>query len=183
MNMSHLIRPEFRDALAALVHPDHTTRVQTLEQDQDPELYALLRAFARRTGFPILVNTSLNRAGEPIAERARDALDIFVAEPDIDYLIVQNVLVRRTVASDKQMSSYKLHPGAILTTQYQDGAEICRIIHGSTVWTVSEALSKVLRRAGRNIIVLEEVLQSFPGCNDTRRILLELVNRGVLQRQ
>jgi carbamoyltransferase len=83
------VRPEWRDRLAAITHVDGSARAQVLEREMAPRLYALLEAYGRRAGIPILLNTSFNTAGEPIVCRAlegystfrRCGLDALVAAP------------------------------------------------------------------------------------------------------
>ena len=84
------VRPEWRDRLAAITHVDGSARLQTLERDMAPRLHALLEAYGRRSGIPVLLNTSFNVAGEPIVNRAlegystfrRCGIDALVAGPD-----------------------------------------------------------------------------------------------------
>ncbi len=64
------VRPDWRSRLAAITHVDGSARVQTLERSMAPRLYALLAAYERRSGMPVLLNTSFNLAGEPIVNRA-----------------------------------------------------------------------------------------------------------------
>jgi carbamoyltransferase len=71
------VRPEWRERLAAITHVDGTARVQTLEQSMAPRLYALLRAYGKRTGIPVLLNTSFNLAGEPIVNRVIEGYTTF----------------------------------------------------------------------------------------------------------
>ena len=81
------VRPEWRARLGAITHVDGTTRLQALERDMAPRLYTLLEAYGRRTGIPVLLNTSFNLSGEPIVNRAvegystflRCAIDVLVA--------------------------------------------------------------------------------------------------------
>jgi len=81
------VRPEWREKLAAITHVDGTARVQVLEPDMAPRLYALLKAYGRVSGIPILLNTSFNLAGEPIVNRSvegyltfrRCGMDVLVA--------------------------------------------------------------------------------------------------------
>ena len=81
------VRPQWRTALAAVTHVDGTARVQTLERQMAPRLYDLLIAYGRKTGAPVLLNTSFNLAGEPIVNRVvegyatfrRSGLDVLVA--------------------------------------------------------------------------------------------------------
>jgi carbamoyltransferase len=56
----------------AIVHQDGTSRVQTVERAQHPGLYALLEEWESLTGCPVLLNTSLNRRGEPLLNSADD---------------------------------------------------------------------------------------------------------------
>jgi carbamoyltransferase len=71
------VKPEWRAQLAAVTHVDGTARVQVLEQAMAPRLHALLEAYGRRTGVPILLNTSFNLAGEPIVNRAVEGYTTF----------------------------------------------------------------------------------------------------------
>jgi carbamoyltransferase len=82
------VRPEWRSRLEAITHVDGTARVQALERDMAPRLYALLEEYGRRSGIPVLLNTSLNLAGEPIVNRVvegystflRSGIDVLVAD-------------------------------------------------------------------------------------------------------
>ena len=63
------VRDEWRARLAAVTHVDGSARVQVLEASMAPRLHALLMAYGRRSGMPVLLNTSFNLAGEPIVNR------------------------------------------------------------------------------------------------------------------
>jgi carbamoyltransferase len=67
-------RDHVADRIPAVIHVDGTARVQTVDAAVQPELHALISEFFARTGVPVLINTSLNAAGEPIAETPEDAL-------------------------------------------------------------------------------------------------------------
>lgn len=71
------VRKEKRALVPAIVHADGTGRLQTVEQAHSPHFYALIAAFAERTGVPILLNTSFNEH-EPIVCSPSDALRCFV---------------------------------------------------------------------------------------------------------
>src|SRR6202040_1360097 len=71
------VRPEWRARLAAITHVDGSARVQTLERHMAPRLHALLEAYGRRSGIPVLLNTSFNVAGEPIVNRALEGYSTF----------------------------------------------------------------------------------------------------------
>ena len=68
-------------------HTDRTARVQTVAADTNPRFHALLAAFGRLTGVPVLVNTSFNVRGEPIVCTPRDAIEAFFGTP-LDALVI-----------------------------------------------------------------------------------------------
>ena len=89
----HDVAPEWRERLSAVTHVDGTARIQTVD-DSHPTLAAMLRAFDRRTGVPVVVNTSLNTAGRPMVDSPRDALELFGSAP-VDALAIGPFLLRR----------------------------------------------------------------------------------------
>ena len=102
-NMSGVfpVRPEWRSRLQAITHIDGTARVQVLEQTMAPRLHALLEAYGRRTGVPVLLNTSFNLAGEPIVNRAVEGYSTFL-RCKIDVLVAGGTrVVKRTSAMPK----------------------------------------------------------------------------------
>ena len=78
----------------AITHVDGSARVQTVSPDRSPRFHAILRAFERRTGCPVLVNTSFNIRGEPIVHDPADAYRCFMFT-DMDVLVVGNHLLRK----------------------------------------------------------------------------------------
>jgi carbamoyltransferase len=66
-----------REQLPAVLHVDGTARYHTVSKDTDPAFHRLLLEFEKRRGVPVLLNTSLNRPGEPVACSPGDALDCF----------------------------------------------------------------------------------------------------------
>ena len=68
------IRPELRKQIPAVVHADGSARVQTVASGDHPLFHSLIEAFERRTGIPMVLNTSFNVAGEPIVESPTDAI-------------------------------------------------------------------------------------------------------------
>src|SRR5262249_11653407 len=92
------VRPEWRSRLAGITHVDGTARVQALERDMAPKLYALLEAYGRRTGVPVLLNTSFNVAGEPIVNRAVEGYSTF-RRCGIDVLVAGPTVVLKRAAS------------------------------------------------------------------------------------
>jgi carbamoyltransferase len=90
----HDVLPAWRERIPAVVHVDGTARIQTVDDDTNPRISALIRAFEARTGVPVLVNTSLNTAGRPMVDDPRDALELFGSAP-VDLLVLGPHLVRR----------------------------------------------------------------------------------------
>jgi carbamoyltransferase len=90
----HDVTPRWRDRIPAVVHVDGTARVQTVNPVEQPLVTRLLDAFERRTGLPVLVNTSLNTAGRPMVDDIRDALECFGSSP-VDLLAIGAFTVRR----------------------------------------------------------------------------------------
>ncbi|WP_024936630.1 MULTISPECIES: carbamoyltransferase family protein [Actinomadura] len=90
----HRVRPEWRARIPAVVHVDGTARVQTVAAEDEPPAHRLLEEFRRRTGLPVLVNTSLNTAGRPMVDDPRDALECFGSAP-VDLLAIGPFVVRR----------------------------------------------------------------------------------------
>jgi carbamoyltransferase len=94
MLFTQRVRPAWRRRIPAVVHVDGSARIQTVERADEPLLARLLEAVERRTGVPVVVNTSLNTAGRPMVDDPRDALECFGAAP-VDALAIGPLLVRR----------------------------------------------------------------------------------------
>jgi carbamoyltransferase len=97
MLFTHRVRPEWRERIPAVVHVDGTARIQTVDRRQEPRMAAVLDAFERRTGVPVVVNTSFNTAGRPMVDAPADALECFGSSP-IDCLALGSWLVQRAAA-------------------------------------------------------------------------------------
>jgi carbamoyltransferase len=70
------IRRDKRTALAAVNHVDDTGRLQSVARDENPLYYDLIQTFQRKTGLPVVLNTSFNE-NEPIVCRPEEAIDCF----------------------------------------------------------------------------------------------------------
>jgi hypothetical protein len=86
---------ERRSTLPAITHVDYSARIQTVSAATNPRFYELLNAFERRTGCPVLVNTSFNVRGEPPVCTPEEAYRCF-SRTDMDYLALGNFLVEKT---------------------------------------------------------------------------------------
>ena len=88
------IRPEKRAQLCAVNHVDDTGRLQTVKHDENPLYYDLIRAFERKTGIPVILNTSFNE-NEPIVCTPDEAIDCF-KRTRMDVLAIGPYLVLKT---------------------------------------------------------------------------------------
>lgn len=88
MLMVGRVRPEWQGRIPAVTHIDGTARVQSVDARRYPTMHRLLQTFEAQSGIPILLNTSFNRAGEPIVESPMDAVKCFL-ETDIDLLVME----------------------------------------------------------------------------------------------
>lgn len=90
----HRVRPAWRERIPAALHVDGSARIQTVDRATEPLMAAVLDSVERRTGVPVVINTSLNTAGRPMVDDPRDALECFGSAP-VDVLAIGPFLVRR----------------------------------------------------------------------------------------
>src|SRR4051812_31726033 len=90
----HEVAPDKASRIPAVRHVDGTARIQTVNERQNPRYYNLLKAFQRRTGVPVLVNTSFNTRSEPVVCTPRDAVECFWTSP-IDALAIGSFLLQK----------------------------------------------------------------------------------------
>ena len=81
-----------RSNLPAITHVDYSARVQTVSNETKPRYYGLIKAFKKRTGCPMVVNTSFNVRGEPIVCTPQDAYRCFM-RTEMDVLVLQNQIL------------------------------------------------------------------------------------------
>jgi carbamoyltransferase len=84
----------WKDRIPEVVHHDGTSRAQVVERETNPRYYALIEELEKLTGNAVVLNTSLNRRGEPIVCSPDDALNMFFGS-DLQYLIMEDVLVTK----------------------------------------------------------------------------------------
>ena len=96
------IRPEKRKALCAVNHVDDTGRLQTVTREENPMYYDLISAFHRKTGLPVLLNTSFNE-NEPIVCTPEEAIDCF-QRTRMDVLAIGSFLVVKPEAQAETAS-------------------------------------------------------------------------------
>lgn len=88
MSMASQVTDAARERIPTIVHANGTARLQTVTEPQNPFMHQVLEAFARRTGVPVLINTSLNVKGKPICGTPEMALDC-LANSGLDALLLE----------------------------------------------------------------------------------------------
>lgn len=83
-----------RSVIPAATHIDYSARLQTVHKETNPAYYALIETFYKKTGCPVIVNTSFNVRGEPIVCTPDDAYKCFM-RTRMDYLILGNFILNK----------------------------------------------------------------------------------------
>ena len=81
------------DLIQAVVHEDGTSRVQTVKSKENLKMYNLLKAFKKKTGIPMLINTSLNE-NEPIVCSPKEAFELLI-RTNLDYLVISRFIFKK----------------------------------------------------------------------------------------
>jgi carbamoyltransferase len=84
-----------RSTVPAITHVDYSARIQTVRRETAPVYYDIIDAFFRRTGCPIVVNTSFNVRGEPIVCTPEDAYRCFM-RTNMDALVLENFILEKS---------------------------------------------------------------------------------------
>lgn len=94
MLLATTVKEEYQDVLSAITHVDNTARIQSISKHDDEFIYSLLKEIEYINGYPVLLNTSFNVAGQPMVESPYDAINTFI-EHDIDILVIGNFLIEK----------------------------------------------------------------------------------------
>jgi carbamoyltransferase len=92
MDRTLRFRPEVRARVPGVVHVDGTGRLQSVRREWNPRYADLLLAFYRRTGIPLVLNTSLNIMGKPIVHSVEDALGLLFTT-GLDALVIEDWVI------------------------------------------------------------------------------------------
>jgi carbamoyltransferase len=95
-----------RSDIPAVTHVDYSARIQTVHHDTNPRYHALLTAFEKETGCPLLVNTSFNVRGEPIVCTPEDAFRCFMGT-ELDSLALGNCYLRKDAQNPALKENYE----------------------------------------------------------------------------
>ncbi|MGA2421038.1 MAG: carbamoyltransferase C-terminal domain-containing protein [Candidatus Acidiferrum sp.] len=94
MILTAQVRPEKRAVIPSVTHVDGSARPQTVEKEINPLYWRLIEGFGRRTGVPVIMNTSFNLRGEAIVNTPTDAIRTFFSS-GMDYLVIGNFVVEK----------------------------------------------------------------------------------------
>jgi carbamoyltransferase len=94
MTITFEVSEEWKSRIPEVVHEDGTSRVQIVEESTNPRYHALLKEMERLNGNGAVLNTSMNRRGEPMVCSPKDALNMFFGS-DLEYLVLEDLLVTK----------------------------------------------------------------------------------------
>ena len=97
MTFTFEVAEEWKARVPEVVHEDGTARAQVLKREFNPRYYDLMVELEKLTGNGVVLNTSLNRRGEPMICSPTDALNMFFGS-DLQYLIMEDILVTKLPA-------------------------------------------------------------------------------------
>jgi carbamoyltransferase len=95
-----------RSDIPAVTHVDYSARIQTVHRETNPRYHALIQRFNKRTGCPVIVNTSFNVRGEPIVGTPEDAFRCFMGT-DMEVLAIGNCFLRKEEQNPSLTKDYK----------------------------------------------------------------------------
>ncbi|MFC1603045.1 carbamoyltransferase [Pseudomonadota bacterium] len=94
MTFTFDVNEGWSERVPEVVHEDGTARAQVVTPESNPRYYELIEELEKHTGNGVILNTSLNRRGEPMVCSPTDALNMFFGS-DLEYLIMEDVLVTK----------------------------------------------------------------------------------------
>ena len=130
MTFVSYVKPERREQLGAVTHVDGSARLQCVTLAANPVFHRLIAAFARRTGCPVVLNTSFNNSYEPIVQSARDALRTFLTT-ELDALVLGPFLVRRAGTFARHAPQMEILPDPVLRRETVGTGDEIRLIRPS----------------------------------------------------
>ncbi len=94
-----------RSSVPAITHVDYSARIQTVTKKTNPKFYDLINKFEKKTGCPMLINTSFNVRGEPIVNSPLDAFNCFMGT-NLDILVIENFFLIKENQDQNLLKSY-----------------------------------------------------------------------------
>lgn len=176
------VRPEWRAQLPAITHVDGSARLQTVDKADNPRYWQLIEAFGRKTGVPILLNTSFNNNAEPIVDSVDDAVVCYLTS-GLDYLVVGDYLVTKKDRGDEQLAELivSLPKAAVLVREDRYVSHGERGFSHFLVWNydtsrrypLSEVWYKILQAADGTRSIGQLIADSALSCEQQGQVLAE----------
>jgi carbamoyltransferase len=94
MQFAFQVKPKYKSILKGIIHKDGSCRIQTIDKERNVHLYSIVKEFAKLTGHPIIINTSLNSNDEPICETIEQSINCF-QKLNLDFLLINDVLIHK----------------------------------------------------------------------------------------
>jgi len=94
MTIGFDVTPEWKERIKEAVHVNDTLRPQVVDPETNPKFYNLLKEFHNKTKLPVLINTSLNKRGEPMVCSPQDAINMFYGS-GLEYMILGDYLITK----------------------------------------------------------------------------------------
>jgi len=94
MLLTFKVKEDKRDIIPAVTHIDNTARIQTVNKKQNRRFWNLINEFYKITGVPVLLNTSFNKAGDPMVNTSVEAIETFL-KSGLDALVLEDYLVQK----------------------------------------------------------------------------------------
>ena len=106
MLLVYKVKKEYQKIIPSATHVDETVRIQTVNKNENPHMYALLTEFKKKTGHSVIINTSFNIKGEPIVCSIEDAFNCFMGT-NLDILIIENFVLIKDEQDHSLIKDYK----------------------------------------------------------------------------
>jgi carbamoyltransferase len=170
------VREHARALLGAITHVDGTARVQTVSREENPRYWRLIHEFDKRTGVPVLLNTSFNNNAEPIVDSIDDAVACFLTT-GIDRLVAGGFVVTKkpqpeiraalahvvpTLPSSRKLAVATGAGEAVFEIESVKSAQF-----GTPVFRISRDMFEVLQRADGSATL--SALAEAAGIDPSRR--------------
>ena len=94
-----------RSEIPAVTHVDYSARIQTVTRDTNLRYYDLISKFKKKTGCPLIINTSFNVRGEPIVNTPTDAFNCFMGT-ELDYLVIGDCILDKSKQNPNLKKDY-----------------------------------------------------------------------------
>ena len=100
MTFSFTVSDKWSDKISEVVHVDGSARPQIVNEKNNPRFYSLIKSFHGKTGLPVVINTSLNRRGEPMVCSPEDAINMFYGS-GLEYMAIGDFLIDKSKTRHK----------------------------------------------------------------------------------